>query len=81
MALYLLHERAISVWGVEDTPPEILQLIGESLTPDVVWLAFVPASLDGRYISFLQSASFSSDGGPEKFTTQHGSVYVGRNPL
>lgn len=80
MLPFLVTENTILVWRPEDVPEELQFVIVNHVTPETKWVAFVPPQLDG-YISFLQSTSFSSDGGPQKIATGHGSVYIGNNPL
>jgi hypothetical protein len=81
MLPFLVPDNTILIWRPEDVPEEIRLTIENYLTPDTVWVAFVPGALDTGYISFLQSTSFSEDGGPEKVGTAFGSIYLGRKAL
>ncbi len=81
MIPFIVPDNTILIWRPEDVPSELQSMLEGYVVPETKWVAFVPATLDNGYISFLQSTSCTSDGGPQKIGTAFGSIYLGNNPL
>ena len=67
--------KMILVWAFEDAPEAFKALSTNGGDED--WLALVPYPLQDKYIGWLESQSFSTDGEPEKHETEFGIVYIG----
>ena len=78
--LQYVNINTVLIWRHDDVPVDVLQYLGGSIGSDVAWVAFVPSMLDGTYIPWLQSTSWSTHG-IEKFQSGYGFFYLGRNPL
>ena len=70
----------IMIWRPSAMPQEIAFTVKDAVTEDTEWVAFVPPQLEGQYISFLQSTSFTADG-PQVIKMVQGSIYIGNKPL
>ena len=79
---FLIPPNTIMIWHLDQVPAELMSYLNYNVDMSTVhWVAFVPNQMDNQYISWLQSSSFTSDGGPQKIHVGYGSLYLGRNPL